>query len=172
MPPLPPWVLLPAAVLASPVIAGEQVLLAPRAFLMQALGEVPPARVLWLTPPMREGLAALLGHAPVQLRQRYWAVGERTAWILEEVGKEQPITAGFLVAGGRIEQARVLIYRESRGSEIGYPAFLDQYRHAGLAGDGQLDKPIDGIAGATLSVRAMAHMAREALYLDRLAREQ
>ncbi len=172
MPLLPPWVLLPAAALAGSVIAGEQVLLAPRAFLMQALGEVPQARVLWLTPPMRARLAALLGHEPLQLRQRYWPAGERTAWILEEVGKEQPITAGFLVAGGRIEQARVLIYRESRGGEIRYPAFLDQYHHVGLTGDGELDKPIDGIAGATLSVHAMARMAREALYLDRMARKQ
>lgn len=169
---LPPWVLFPAALLAGPVIAGEQVLLAPQAFLRQALGEVPEARVLWLTPPMRARLAALLGHEPRQLRQRYWSAGAKTAWILEEIGKEQPITAGFVVAGGRIEQARVLVYRESRGGEIRYPAFLGQYERAGLTGEGELDKPIDGIAGATLSVHAMERMAREALSLDRMARGQ
>jgi FMN-binding protein len=172
MSPPPPWALLPAALLAGPVIAGEQVLLAPQAFLMQALGQVPEAHVLWLTPPMRAQLAALLGHEPTQLRQRYWTAGGKTAWILEEIGKEQPITAGFVIANARIEQARVLVYRESRGGEVRYPAFLDQYAHAGLTKNGRLDKPIDGIAGATLSVGAMERMARQALYLDGMARSQ
>jgi hypothetical protein len=121
---------------------------------------------------MRARLAALLGHEPAQLRQRYWTGGGKTAWILEEVGKEQPITAGFVVSGARIEQARVLVYRESRGGEIRYPAFLEQYDRAGLTAEGQLDRPIDGIAGATLSVHAMERMARAALYLDRMVRGQ
>ena len=106
---LPPWVLFPAALLAGPVIAGEQGLLAPQAFLRQALGEVPEARVLWLTPPMRARLAALLGHEPAQLRQRYWSAGAKTAWILEEIGKEQPITTGIVIDGGKVAQMRVLI---------------------------------------------------------------
>lgn len=172
MPLLPPWVLLPVAALAGPVIAGEQVYLAPRDFLMQALGQIPEPRVLWITQAMRTRLTEILGHEPTQLRQRYWVAGGKTAWILEEVGKEAPITTGFVVSDGRIEQARVLVYRESRGGEIRYPAFLAQYDHAGLTGEGRLDKPIDGIAGATLSVHAMERMAREALWLDRLARGQ
>jgi hypothetical protein len=169
---LPPWVLFPAALLAGPVVAGEQVLLAPQTFLRQALGEAPEARELCLPPPMRARLAALLGHEPTQLRQRYWSAGGKTAWILEEIGKEQPITAGFVVSDGRVEQARVLVYRESRGGEIRYPAFLRQYERVGLTGEGGLDKPIDGIAGATLSVHAMERMAREALSLDGMVRGQ
>lgn len=167
---VPPWLVAPTAVLAASAWAGEQVYLAPQAFLAQALGEIPAPRVLWITQPMRAQLAAILGHEPAQLRQRYWAAGHKTAWILEEIGKEEPITAGFVIANGRVEQARVLVYRESRGGEVRYPAFLDQYAQAGLTSDDRLDKPIDGIAGATLSVAAMERMARQALYLDRAAR--
>jgi len=105
------------------------------------------------------------------LRQRYWAAGNKTAWILEETGKEEPITAGFVVQNGGIEQARVLVYRESRGAEIRSPAFLEQYQGAGLTSDERLDRSIDGISGATLSVRAMERMSRLALYFDRLARK-
>ena len=166
---LPPWVLFPPALLAGAAVAAETVYLSPRAFLTQALGPLAEPRTLWLTEPMRAELAALLGHPPRQLRQRYWAGPGKTAWILEAIGKEEPITAGFLVSGGRIEQARVLIYRESRGAEIRYPAFLAQYANAGLNAGGRLDRPIDGIAGATLSVAAMERMARQALFLDRMA---
>ncbi|HEX7053684.1 MAG TPA: FMN-binding protein [Burkholderiales bacterium] len=169
---LPRWALFPAAAAAGMALAGEQVYLAPQAFVAQAFGQVPEPRVLWLTDDIRTQVAEILGHEPTQLRQRYWAAGGRTAWILEEIGKEAPITAGFVVAGGRIEQARVLIYRESRGGEVRYPAFLQQYAHAGLTAEGRLDKPIDGIAGATLSVAAMERMARVALTLDRAARSR
>jgi len=88
--------------------------------------------------------------------------------VLEEIGKEEPITAGFVVEGGRIKQARVLVYRESRGGEIRYPVFLKQYDGAALTADHYLDRSIDGISGATLSVRAMERMARLALYFDSL----
>jgi hypothetical protein len=167
---LPPWVIAPCAIIAASAVAGEQTYLAPREFVAQALGAQAEPRLLWVTAPMQSELATILGHRPAQLRQRYWAAGGRTAWILEEIGKEEPITAGFVIKDGRVERARVLVYRESRGAEIRYPAFLEQYAHAGLGADDRLDKPIDGIAGATLSVAAMERMAREALYLDRMAR--
>ena len=167
---LPSWALIPSVLVAAHAVAGEQVYLAPEAFILQALGGHAQPRILWLTKPMQAELAATLGHAPSQLRQRYWVAGEKTAWILEEIGKEEPITAGFVVAGDRIEQARVLVYRESRGMEIRYPAFLRQYAGAELTADRRLNKEIDGIAGATLSVNAMVRMAREALYLYRMSR--
>ncbi|HSI95212.1 MAG: FMN-binding protein, partial [Methylophilaceae bacterium] len=116
--------------------------------------------------------ARILGHAPSQLRQRYWKSSGKTVWVLEEIGKEEPITAGFVVANGKILQARVLIYRESRGGEIRFPAFLKQYEGVALDTEQQLDRNIDGISGATLSVRAMGRMARLALYFDNLSQEK
>lgn len=106
----------------------------------------------------------------MQLRQPYWSDGREDVWILEEVGKEELITAGFVVVNGRIDHVRVLVYRESRGQEVREPAFLKQFGNAGLAQSNRLDRNIDGIAGATLSVGAMERMARLALYFDRESR--
>ncbi|RME64612.1 MAG: FMN-binding protein, partial [Alphaproteobacteria bacterium] len=76
--------------------------------------------------------------------------------------------AGFIVDDGRLESVEVLIYRESRGWEIRYPFFRDQFVGARLGADLALDQDIDGISGATLSVRAMQKMARLALYFHDL----
>jgi hypothetical protein len=65
---------------------------------------------------------------------------------------------------------RVLVYRESRGQEVRQSAFLKQFKEAKLAQGDRLDRQIDGIAGATLSVGAMERMARLALFFDRMSR--
>jgi FMN-binding domain len=142
----------------------------PDAFVAEVFGQRPAPKVLWLTPEIQAEAKAILGHAPAQLRQRYWADAHRTVWILEEIGKEEPITAGFVVADGRIDHVRVLVYRESRGGEVRHPAFVRQFKDAKLAKGDRLDREIDGIVGATLSVGAMERMARLALYFDRVSR--
>lgn len=128
-------------------------------------GSVPEAQVLWLRDALRTTTTAILGHPYPALRIRYWLRDGRSAWILEEIGKEKPITVGLVVAHGSIEQMRVLAFRESRGWEVRYPFFTDQFRGIGLTGEHALDKPVDGISGATLSVRALEKLARLALYL-------
>ncbi len=146
--------------------AGE-VYLSPEAFLARSFAsDPPPASSLWLTGALKTDIERVLGHPPEVLRLRYWRAGTRSAWILEEIGKEQPITAGFVVEDGRLTDTTVLAFRESRGWEIKYPAFTRQFSGAGLRSDGQLDRGIDGITGATLSVNAMRAMARLALLLD------
>lgn len=136
----------------------------PAAFLDEMFGGVAPEpRTLWLQARVRERAADILGHAPAMLRVRYWNTGDRYAWVLEEIGREQPITVGIVTAAGRIEQLRVLVFRESRGWEVRHPFFTDQFRGLGLTQDYALEKPIDGIAGATLSVSALSRLARLAL---------
>ena len=147
--------------------ADEQIYLTPDAFLAEAFATPPPPSMLWITAEIQPDIEKILGHPPPRLRQRYWKDGEKTAWILEEIGKEEFITAGFVVANDRIEKTRVLIYRESRGMEVRYPAFLKQFEGTQLAEKQRLSKRIDGIAGATLSVWAMERMARAALYFHR-----
>lgn len=156
------------------LFASERVYLSPEDFLKAAFNGAPPRpSALWITPPIAAELTKILGHRPVLLRQRYWTDGQKTAWILEEIGKEEPITAGFVVGpDGRIQMSRVLVYRESRGMEVRYPAFLHQFDGAGLKSDKFLDRHLDGISGATLSVWAMERMARAALYLTRQAHSQ
>jgi hypothetical protein len=152
--------------------AREDVYLTPEQFAAEAVGSpVSKPEVLWLTKDVAAQASRILGHAPYQLRQRYWKSGDKTAWILEEIGKEELITAGFVIENGKLLQARILVYRESRGGEVRYPAFLKQYEGAALDSERQLDRNIDGISGATLSVRAMGRMARLALYFDQLSRD-
>lgn len=131
---------------------------------------VPAQKTLWLTDAARQRAGQSIGLVPASLRVRYWSAAERSAWILEEIGKEQPITLGFVVAAGRIEELRVLAFRESRGGEIRHAFFTNQYRGVGLDERGRLDQSIDGITGATLSVRAVDRAARLALWLDRESR--
>lgn len=144
----------------------EDVYLAPEAFLAEAFGgDVPAPRKLWITRDLKPAVADIMGHDLGALRVSYWARGRRTAWILEEIGKVHPITTGLVVDDGRIATIRVLIYRESRGWEVRYPFFTDQFLGARLEGDLGLDRGIDGISGATLSVNALTRLARLALYL-------
>lgn len=126
----------------------------------------PELRSMWLTKETRGAAQKAVGMAPVGLRLRYWEDGERTAWILDEIGKERPITIGVSIAGQRIERVQVLAFRESRGYEIRYPFFTDQFNGLSLGEDGYLSNHIDGITGATLSVRAVDRVARLALWLD------
>lgn len=138
----------------------------PEDFLNEVFaGNTPAPAVLWLTGDLRKATIEILGHEPSQLRVRYWRQGERSAWILDEIGKEQPITTGLVVNAGKLERVRVLVFRESRGWEVKYPFFTDQFLQIGLTPDFKLDKQIDGISGATLSVRALTNLARLALYL-------
>ncbi len=157
-----------ASLVVSNVQAMEQYL-KPEQFLTEVFNNnVPKPEVLWVTKDIAKQAEKILGHAPNQLRQRYWSSNGKSAWILDEIGKEEPITAGFVVSDGKILQVRVLTYRESRGGEVRYPAFLKQYQGVELQSDYHLNNNIDGISGATLSVNAMSRMARLALYFDRM----
>lgn len=138
-----------------------------QAFLTEVFNaRVPKAAVIWFTGDVRDAASTILQHKPPRLRVRYWANTSRSAWILEEIGKEQPITVGIVIESGRIVSLKVLAFRESRGDEVRHDFFTQQFRRARLEKNLQLDKTIDGISGATLSVRALRKLARLALYLD------
>jgi hypothetical protein len=141
------------------------------AFLAEAFGaKPPPPQLLDLNGGVLANLNSILVHPYAQSRVRYWRAGGKSAWVLDTIGKEgyQPTTAGFVVKDGAIAIARVLIYRESRGEQIAQPSFLQQFTGARTAGEG-LSKPIDGISGATYSVKMMQRMARAAIALDAAA---
>jgi hypothetical protein len=151
---------------ASTGLVAKGVYQEPAAFINEVFGDEPPAPgVLWITRALRDPVKEILGHSPGVLRLRYWGQGQRTAWILEEIGKEQPITVGLVVNANKLETLRVLEFRESRGWEVRHLFFTRQFNGAALTEDKQLDQPIDGISGATLSVRALKKLARLALYL-------
>lgn len=160
------WLAVIASLSGAASVHADEVFEAPEAFLAETFaGAVPEPEVLWLTGERKERAAAILGHGYGTLRIRYWGHGERTAWILEEIGKYQLITAGFVVSDGRIERLAVLVYRESHGWEIRYPFFTGQFQNLSLEADDELSGSVDNISGATLSVNAMKRLARLALYL-------
>jgi hypothetical protein len=155
-----------AMVLLATRVHGGSVYQTPDEFLLEVFSGPPPSpQVLWLKGAIKETASEILGHPYHGLRIRYWGQDGRTAWVLEEIGKEKPITVGLTVTAEGLETVRVLEFRESRGWEVRYPFFTDQFRGSGLTDDLRLDRSIDGISGATLSVRALKKLARLALYL-------
>ncbi len=148
------------------IASAKEVYQEPQAFLQEVFkGKVPKPRLIWITKARRAVIKKILGHKPRSMRIRYWARDGRTVWILEEIGKELPITSGIVVNKGEIELIKVLIFRESRGWEIRYPFFTNQFKQAKITKSYQLSQHIDGITGATLSVRALKKLARLSLYL-------
>ena len=136
-------------------------------FLERAFGASAPApEVIWLSGARKTAVKELLGHDYPALRLRYWCRDDRSAWVLEEIGKELPITTGVIIDGDVINSLRVLTYRENRGGEVVAPAFTNQFNGVALSSGRELQVEIDGISGATLSVRALTRLAAVALYLD------
>jgi len=139
----------------------------PEAFLTQVFdGNIPSLSSVWLTKDKKEVISNFLQHKPSFIRVKYWRNGEKTAWILSEVGKEKPITVGVVIESGKIQLLKVLTFRESRGWEVKHNFFTRQFVNVGINQEQQLNKHIDGISGATLSVRALKKIARIALYLE------
>lgn len=134
--------------------------------------ESPPTQTLWLAGDLKDGVNDILGHAYSRLRVKYWRDASRTAWVLEEIGKERPITAGFMIDQGKLKKIEVLAFRESRGWEIKHLFFTRQFNGAGLNVKNKLDRNIDGITGATLSVSAMTRLSQMALYLHQYVTSQ
>jgi len=170
-------VLLQTLLTAGLLLAGSPAALAwetvhqdPAQFLEQNLPGC-QQQALWLDREVKARVEELVDHPFPGVRVRYCAADGKTAWILDEIGKTEPITSGVIIAEGRVERVRVLVFRESRGGEVHRRAFTRQFDAAALRADGSLDRPIDGITGATLSVHALNRQVKLALYLDGVARE-
>ena len=131
-------------------------------------GKIPTTRTLTLTASHQSKIRRLMGHDYRPSKVRYWMSGRRMVVILEEVGKTQPITTGFVVSGGKIELVKMLIYRETIGAEVRRTSFTNQFKGATIGSNGKLTRRINNIAGATLSTRAFMEMGRVAVYLDQI----
>ena len=139
----------------------------PEAFLNQTFGGNTPAHsTVWMTKEEEKVISDFLQHSPSFIRVKYWRHETKTAWILNEIGKAKPITVGVVIENEKIQQLKVLIFRESRGWEVKHNFFTRQFNGASLNENLQLDRYIDGISGATLSVRALKKIARITLYLE------
>ena len=126
----------------------------------------PEQKMYWLDSANRDAISAILGHPYRGMRIRYWQLGNKFAWILDEVGKEKPITVGIVVSEQRVAKVTVLDFRETRGGEVRYEFFTRQFIGARIDQAMRLDQHIDGITGATLSVRAVKDVTTLALFLS------
>ena len=154
-------------------VQAKDVYQTPQAFLAEAFsGETPKPEMLWLSGALKVAATKIMGRPYAKLRVKYWRVNQRSAWVLEEIGKEKPITTGFVIDKDRIEHMKVLVFRETRGWEVKYPFFTRQFNGLRLKGDDELDGNIDGITGATLSVSAVTRLSRLALFLNKHVKEK
>ena len=148
-------------------VSAKGVYMEPEVFLEKTfVNNVPKSKTLWIKKDLKAEINNIMGHDLGVIRLRYWDSDNKTAWILEEIGRDKPITVGLVISERKIEQVNVLIFRESRGWEVKYPFFTDQFKQAKLTSNKELDRNIDGISGATLSVNALKKLARLALFLD------
>ena len=144
---------------------GDRVYMDPQTYVAGVFDHHVPAQdTLWPSGDLRAQLKEILGHAP-SLRFKYWGANGKTVWILDEIGKDRPITAGVTIANGKIEDVQVLVFRESRGWEVKHKFFTRQFTNLWLEPNQQLSGKIDNITGATLSVKAMTRMAKAALLM-------
>ena len=113
-----------------------------------------------------------MGHTYKKRIFKYWVTSnDQTVWILNSIGKYKPITAAFVVDSCKIKSAHVLVYREQHGYEIKFDSFLSQFSAVAINKETNLNKKIDNISGATLSVNSMDRMARTALLLDQISND-
>jgi len=90
----------------------------------------------------------------------------RFAVILEEIGKSEPITFMTGVDGsGRAGAVVLMIFRESRGSEVKDQRFMGQFRGKTPADPVRVNRDIVNVAGASLSSEAIARGVKKALAL-------
>lgn len=140
-------------------------------FIAGAFRNPPAPAKLALAGPLAVRVSQILGHKYAQPEITYWWEADVTAWILQSKAKSGRITAGLVIKDGKVATCEVLAYTESRGREIRSPRFLKQLTGTSLR-DGQLDREVDGITGATLSVNALRNLTRLALTLDGTARDK
>ena len=140
----------------------------PEDFIAEAFGgSAPEASRIFLKGDVKKQIKEILGKRYKSIKIPYWQDGQRTVWILDEIGKDLPITTGFIVNNkNQIERVKVLIFRESRGWEVRHDFFTDQFLGLKAKNDyKKLSGHVENVTGATLSVNAIKKLSRMALYL-------
>jgi Na+-translocating ferredoxin:NAD+ oxidoreductase RnfG subunit len=88
------------------------------------------------------------------------------AVIQETIGKHRPIT--YIVGvtpDGKVSDVEILVYRESKGSEVRMKRFNSQYEGKTPLDPIRINKDIINITGATMSVRSVSAGVKRALVL-------
>ena len=153
--------------LISTTALAEDVYQQPEAFIAESFdGNAPKPKSFKVPESLNPSIHDIMEHSYKLPKVNYWEKDGRTVWILEEIGKVRPITAGYVIAADNsIERMKVLIYRESHGWEVKHDFFTDQFNGLALEEDNRLDGYVDNISGATMSVDALRNLGKLALFL-------
>ena len=85
----------------------------PADFINESFSSKPPkSSVLWITKSLKPAIYKIMGHDLGVLRIRYWEKNGRTVWVLNEIGKEHPITVGLVVKHNKIQQYSISIFNK------------------------------------------------------------
>jgi len=127
--------------------------------------------VVVLTPEQKATVEARIGwHFPEESFEVF--IGETNgkvdgyAFIQNTIGKHKPMT--YMVAvdtQGRATNVEVLVYRESRGSQVRKKRFNYQYEGKTIYDPIRINRDIINISGATMSVRSMSAGVKRVLVL-------
>lgn len=88
------------------------------------------------------------------------------AMIHNTIGKHKPMT--YMVGvdhKGLVTNVELLVFRESKGSEVGRKRFNSQYEGKTVSDPVRINKDIINISGATMSVRSMSAGIKRVLVL-------
>jgi Na+-translocating ferredoxin:NAD+ oxidoreductase RnfG subunit len=91
---------------------------------------------------------------------------EGYAVIQETIGKHRPITYIVSVTPeGKVSSVEILVYRESKGSEVRRKRFNAQYEGKTSLDPIRINKDIINVTGATMSVRSVSAGVKRVLVL-------
>ena len=151
----------------------EEIYLAPdeAAALILPDSERVRKEVLTLTPEQKRAIEERIGwHFPENRFECHIGEtdGQTDGWaiIQHTIGKHKPMT--YIVgvdSEGEVMSVEVLVYRESRGSEVRTKRFNYQYEGKTLSDPIRINRDIINISGATMSVRSMSAGVKRALVL-------
>ena len=88
------------------------------------------------------------------------------AFVQHTIGKHKPMT--YMVGvdpDGEVTNVEILVYRESRGSEVRKKRFNYQYQGKTIDDPIRINRDVINISGATMSVRSMSAGVKRALVL-------
>ena len=91
---------------------------------------------------------------------------EGYAVLQETIGKHRPIT--YIVGitpEGKVFDVEIMVYRESKGSEVRRKRFNSQYEGKTVLDPIRINKDIINVTGATMSVRSVSAGVKRALVL-------
>lgn len=152
-------------------VVAEEVYQTQETFIADNFANAPEKTIYQPADDLQKTVNKIMRHRYPLRPVAHWREGNKTAWVLEAIGKYKPITTGIVVNDGKIETLKVLTYRESHGWEVKYPSFTDQFKQAALKDNNKLDTHIDGISGATLSVKALTRLGQLALFYHKQVME-